>query len=190
MYKEHERVIFCGNGYGAEWPIEAEKRGLPNLKNAVEAAAHFSTEKSKAVFSRMGIFSEEEVDARAECLYENYAACIETEANTLLEMIRTGVEPACAEDLAIYAAAGGPQYNKRSELYASVTTKTDSLEAMMAQMPEECVAMATFCCDNIKPLMLEIREVVDASEKLVKKGLWPYPSYTDILFTHHMSAGT
>ena len=29
MFAAHERVIFCGNGYSAEWPIEAKKRGEP-----------------------------------------------------------------------------------------------------------------------------------------------------------------
>ena len=29
--QENKHVIFTGNGYSAEWPIEANKRGLPNL---------------------------------------------------------------------------------------------------------------------------------------------------------------
>ena len=57
----------------------------------------------------MGVFTAEEVDARAECLFENYATTLEVEATTLLEMIRTGVEPAVAEDLQGYDA-DSPQY--------------------------------------------------------------------------------
>ena len=30
--RDHRRVIFTGDGYSAEWEIEAERRGLPNKK--------------------------------------------------------------------------------------------------------------------------------------------------------------
>ena len=43
MFKKHKRVIFCGNGYSAEWPIEAKKRGLPNLKVPRTTRTHACT---------------------------------------------------------------------------------------------------------------------------------------------------
>ena len=36
IIKEHKKVIFNGDGYTEEWHKEAEKRGLPNLKNTVD----------------------------------------------------------------------------------------------------------------------------------------------------------
>src|SRR6185503_18098719 len=36
IVKESKKVIFNGNNYAEEWHQEAEKRGLPNLKNTVE----------------------------------------------------------------------------------------------------------------------------------------------------------
>ena len=36
IIKESKKVIFNGNNYSEEWHAEAEKRGLPNLKNTVE----------------------------------------------------------------------------------------------------------------------------------------------------------
>merc|ERR1719394_1671322 len=50
MYKENRNVIFTGNGYSAEWPKEAEKRGLPNLNTTPLATATFNSKKNKAVF--------------------------------------------------------------------------------------------------------------------------------------------
>eukprot|EP00913_Durusdinium_trenchii_P015037 g14102.t1 len=37
IFKENKHVIFTGNGYSSEWPIEASKRGLPNLNTTPKA---------------------------------------------------------------------------------------------------------------------------------------------------------
>ncbi|MBP7274904.1 MAG: glutamine synthetase III, partial [Kiritimatiellae bacterium] len=37
VIRAHGRVIFNGDNYSAEWHREAEKRGLPNLRNSVDA---------------------------------------------------------------------------------------------------------------------------------------------------------
>jgi glutamine synthetase len=37
IIKKHKRIIFNGNNYSEEWVLEAERRGLPNLKTAVDA---------------------------------------------------------------------------------------------------------------------------------------------------------
>merc|ERR1719367_742831 len=64
MFKKNRNVIFTGNGYSAEWPEEAAKRGLPNLSTTPLAVATFNSEKAKKVFTEMGIFSNEECDAK------------------------------------------------------------------------------------------------------------------------------
>merc|ERR1719367_356978 len=63
LYKENRNVIFTGNGYSAEWPEEAKRRGLPNLVTTPMAVATFNNAESKKVFTEMGVFSEEECDA-------------------------------------------------------------------------------------------------------------------------------
>merc|ERR1719229_993539 len=70
MFKESRHVIFTGNGYSAEWPVEAKKRGLPNLHNTPLAIATFNSPKAKQLFKDMGILSEVECDARVEVMYE------------------------------------------------------------------------------------------------------------------------
>ena len=39
IIKESKKVIFNGDNYTEEWHKEAEKRGLPNIKNTVDCAA-------------------------------------------------------------------------------------------------------------------------------------------------------
>merc|ERR1711979_134828 len=90
VLKENRSVIFTGNGYAAEWPLEAKKRGLPNLNTTPLAIATFNSEKAKKLFEDMGIFSAEECDARAEVMFENYCTALNVEASTLIDMIETG----------------------------------------------------------------------------------------------------
>ena len=49
-FTEHHRVIFNGDGYSAEWPAEAEKRGLLNLKTSVDAFGVLSAPKNVALY--------------------------------------------------------------------------------------------------------------------------------------------
>ena len=43
-YKAHRRVVFNGNGYAEEWHREAERRGLPRFKAAVEVIPEFASQ--------------------------------------------------------------------------------------------------------------------------------------------------
>merc|ERR1712066_1204523 len=83
MFTQNRDVIFTGNGYSAEWPVEAAKRGLPNLTTTPMAVATFNNAESKKVFTEMGVFSEEECDARQEVMYENYATTLTVEVTTM-----------------------------------------------------------------------------------------------------------
>merc|ERR1719183_1131001 len=119
MYKENRSVIFTGNGYSAEWPVEAAKRGLPNLNNTPLAIATFNSKKAKEVFNAMGVFADDECDARQEVMYENYNTVLSIEVDTLIKMVETGILPACAQDMASYAAMPSLA-GDRSTIYESI----------------------------------------------------------------------
>eukprot|EP00697_Spironema_sp_BW2_P008162 gnl/Spiro4/22673_TR11186_c0_g1_i1.p1 gnl/Spiro4/22673_TR11186_c0_g1~~gnl/Spiro4/22673_TR11186_c0_g1_i1.p1 ORF type:complete len:609 (-),score=194.19 gnl/Spiro4/22673_TR11186_c0_g1_i1:531-2357(-) len=70
LFKQHQRVIFNGNGYSPEWHAEAARRGLPNLQNSVDATATFASDKNKQLFASMKVLGPEEVDARQTILFE------------------------------------------------------------------------------------------------------------------------
>merc|ERR1712151_421789 len=57
MYKANRNVIFTGNGYSAEWPVEAEKRGLSNLNTTPKAIKHWASDKNVKLFESLGGFS-------------------------------------------------------------------------------------------------------------------------------------
>jgi len=180
------RALFNGDGYSAEWPVEAEKRGLPNLKNTPEALATFDSAKNQALFEKFGVFTPDETIARAEVLHEQYVAQVAMEAATMLEMMDTGIVPACAEDLKYYAdtTMGGD----RAQLYGDMTKANESLRKAIDAIPEEVVEAAAYMISDVIPAMGEVRELADTAEKRVKRELWPYPTYGEVIYTHHSEA--
>ena len=52
---KHWRVIFNGDGYSEEWPIEAEKRGVWRIDSGVDAIQELKSSKNVALFDRMKV---------------------------------------------------------------------------------------------------------------------------------------
>jgi glutamine synthetase len=184
MYRENREIIFTGNGYSAEWPEEAKRRGLPILSTTPEAARAFNSEKNKAVLKEMGIFEPEEVVARQELMYENYNVCVQTEAKTLVKMVDSGILPACAKDLSIYKDA--PMLaGDRAHLYAAIKAENDKLKDLLSVVPHDLEQEAFFFCQSVKPQMDTLRSFVDKAELVMAAELYPYPTYEDLVYSHH-----
>jgi len=184
VYKENRNVIFTGNCYSAKWPIQAKKRGLPNLNTTPLAVATFNSAKAKAVFDAMKVFSSEECDARQEVMYECYNTTLCVEVSTLITMVNTGIIPACAADMAIYA--GMPSLKgERDATYTAVKKETDTLKQLFANKPHDLVAEASYLCEKVKPQMAAVRAAVDKAEGLIQKDLYPYPTYEEMIYSHH-----
>eukprot|EP00928_Gymnodinium_smaydae_P012993 TRINITY_DN1474_c0_g1_i13.p1 TRINITY_DN1474_c0_g1~~TRINITY_DN1474_c0_g1_i13.p1 ORF type:complete len:669 (+),score=173.15 TRINITY_DN1474_c0_g1_i13:62-2008(+) len=184
MFKDNRNVIFTGNGYSSEWPEEAKKRGLPNLHNTPLAVATFNSDKAKKLFADMGIFSAEECDAKAEVMLENYCTTLSVEVSTLVQMLDTGILPACAKDLAKYAAS--PKLaGEREEVYSNIKAESEKLRVAIEKKPHDLLDEAKYLNDVIKPQMAAVRKLVDKAEGLLEKGLYPYPSYEELLYSHH-----
>ena len=188
MLKEHWAVIFNGNGYSDEWPVEAAARGLPNLKNTVDAVETLTSEKNQQLFSSQKIFTSTELHARQEIQFEQYTNALTIEANCMLDMMETGIIPACAKDLHIYN--GTSLGTKRAALYGALEKQVDVLQELYDNVPVNDTAgeQARYCVDVLKPQMEEVRALSDTAERMVSADLWPYPKYSEILFHHHSGA--
>merc|ERR1719210_2754415 len=184
IFKDNRHVIFTGNGYSAEWPVEAAKRGLPNLNTTPLAVAAFNTPKAKALFDEMGVFTHEECDARAEVMFESYVTTLSVEVQTLIDMIETGIIPACVKDMAKYKAMPALA-GEREATYTGIKAEADKLRALFEKKPHDLKAEAAYLCDTVKPQMLTVRALVDKAEGLLEKGLYPYPTYEELIYSHH-----
>lgn len=184
MFKENRGIIFNGNHYIPEWPVDAQKRGLPNLTSTPDAVATFNSDKAKAVFGAMNVFSQEEVDARQEVMYENYNTTLSVEVQTLVQMLDTGILPACAKDMSNYVAmpslAGG-----RQETYTKIEAETQKLKKLFEEKPHDLAKEAEYLSNVVRPQMVVVRSFVDKAEGLLQKGLYPYPTYEEIIYSHH-----
>ena len=196
--KEHDRIIFNGNGYSEEWVEEAGRRGLPNLKSTPDALPSFIDPKSIELFTKHGVFSETEIRSRYEILLEEYSKTIHIEAKTLSDMVNKEFLPAllsytdevtcavanrkavvdlpCTKEIKLITALSD-SYEKISELEEKLEKDTVTAEAM-----EDALALAHFYHDTILSDMEEIRKEADAAESLLPSDALPYPSYADMLF--------
>ncbi len=195
--KEHKRVIFNGNGYGSDWPIEAEKRGLPNLKSTVDAIPCLTAPKNVALFKKFGVYSEIELHARQEILLENYSKTINIEALTAADMAKTEILPAVMKfgkdvcDIAASKKAVGidptvetAMADKVNKLTAALSEKASALSdaVVKAQAVEGAAEQARFYHDEVFEKMQSLRAVADELETIVGEEYWPYPTYDELLF--------
>ena len=193
--QEHGRIIFNGNNYTQEWVEEAARRGLPNLPTTVEAAKAYLEPHNMEVLSRHHVLSPVECQSRYEVLLDNYIKVITIEANTMLEMVRRQILPACFDYIGCIAnsynqlkAAGidNPSMihmmNRLSPLIDQVTDATKKL-AEIEPLPEteDNFVKASYCKDTILPQMELLRSYVDQIEEITAQDKWPMPNYTDLL---------
>ena len=197
IYKKHNRVIFNGNNYSEEWVKEAEKRGLPNVRNAVDALKAFVTDKSLKLFEKYEVLSHKEIHSRYEIYVEIYAKQINIEALTAIDMVKkqfipVGIEYATflADSIGSFnsASVSAPVQEdllkKLSSILASSYKNLTKLEAATAktQAIVDTVKKAESYRDKVITSMQALRSDIDALEMIVPKDMWPVPNYTDLLF--------
>ena len=195
--KENQNIIFNGNGYSDEWPVEAEKRGLLNLKSTPEAVPAFLAQKNVDVFSKYGVYTEAELQSRVEILLDEYCKTLNIEALTMIDMAKKEILPAATKyikDIAKTAelakSCGAETVFEEEtvkEISALVTEMYKALGTLEADVQkvhaiEDTQEMANFFHDTIFADMGALRVPADKIETLVGKEYWPYPTYSDLLF--------
>ncbi|MCL2318777.1 MAG: glutamine synthetase III [Treponema sp.] len=196
-YSKHRRVVFNGNGYINEWEKEAERRLLPNVKNAVDSLAVLTRPEIVSLFESHGVMTREEIESRYQIYLEKYSKQLNIEAGVTLEMARRQIFPAVsayAADLARDAAAlaaihavSAPQEKRAkriAELANELYEETARLETVLgeAQGIDDPFAQAKAYLEKVRPVMDAVRSRVDALEKLTAKASWPFPGYEELLF--------
>lgn len=199
VHRHHSRIIFNGNNYSKEWEQEAERRGLLNLHTLADSIPHFISEKNIALLTKHGIFSESEIRSRCEIMIENYCKVLRIESLTMIDMVRKEILPAAlsysmviAKDMDLKQNLGIINAPSQKELLQKITKLSDSLyysaEKLENVLENEVEAankleQANVYRDKVVPAMEELRSAADELETIVATKYWPYPTYSDLLFS-------
>ncbi len=212
VFAETTPVRFEGNGYAAEWKVEAAKRGLPDIADTPSSIERMRGTKEHGFLCELAIYSELELTSRFNVEIERYIKQVTLEARTLIEIVSTQVVPAAEKQLqssgaalaAIGAMSQGRELHetlgakaadphaairKRSLAIAgaleNVISSSDRLEHTLHTLERDHDERrhARRLADEVRPLMTETREAADELERLVDDDLWPLPKYREMLFT-------
>jgi glutamine synthetase len=195
VIKQHRRVVFDGDNYSEEWHAEAARRGLPNLRDSVEAFQVLKARKNLDLFRKYGVLGKSEYESRIHIAIEKYVKQLAIEAETMVSMARGQILPAAlehqrrmAEAVAATKAAGiepGETLGALREFIGLVDQfrqRTAEVERLAAHHEHDTTRHAAQISRDLKPAMARLRETGDTIQSHVAADLWPLPTYRDLLF--------
>jgi glutamine synthetase len=191
---KHKAVIFNGDGYTEEWHKEAEKRGLPNFRNTVDALPVLLKEENAALFDKYGVLSKREVHSRYEIYVERYCKDVNSESLVALSVARQFILPAAyryqnelAGTAASLKALGKNPHlgtlDKLTDLVAQLESASEKLEgAINHKSGGDLLSHAKHYRDEVIPAMNVVRSIADKLETVTPDDIWPLPTYHEMLF--------
>ena len=197
--QKHKRIIFNGNGYDEAWMRESARRGLLNLRTTPDCVPCLLDEKNISLFATHRVFTVTELHSRYEIMLNNYCKILQIEAMTMSEMARRDILPAVSayvSDLAecinrkkaalsIRSGYEEKTAHRLASLCDTISETVDNLDAALIR--EKTIAgvaaQSVYSRDTIAVLMQELRAAADEAETLMPGELWPYPSYTDLIYS-------
>ncbi len=202
---ENERVIFNGDNYSEAWHKEAEKRGLPNFRNTVEALPALVTKEAKELFAEQGVLREDELESRYHIMLEAYCKTINIESLLTAEIASTMILPAAIEYqsqlasaiVATKAAIGGAQITAHESMLRDLCNKIGHLHGAIDVLNSyikgskdddeghsDVYTHARYYQERVISAMNEVRAAADELETLVDDSLWPLPKFREMLYIY------
>ncbi|MGE4564135.1 MAG: glutamine synthetase type III, partial [Victivallaceae bacterium] len=177
----HKRIIFNGDNYSEDWRKEAERRGLPNLRNTLEGLEPLRKKDNVKLFEKYNVFTAREMASRYEIFIEEYHRKIRIEGQIGLEIARSMILPiACKSfDTAFESAekTGNAALKNRAKTLGALLNNLDSaITALDKALSSKHDAILTG--------LIELRKAVDAWETAVDDAVWPLPKYREMLFIY------
>lgn len=201
--KESKPIRFDGNGYSNEWREEAAKRGLDCETSVPLIYEAYTRKESIEMFSRTGVFSEKELEARNEVKWETYTKKLQIEARVLGDLCLNHIIPVATQYQSllldnvyktkqIYSAEKAEELSahnmelieKLSRHISIIKSQVDAMVAARkkANKIESEREKAIAYSETVLPYFSTIREGADELELIVDDELWPLPKYREMLF--------
>jgi glutamine synthetase len=189
------KVIFNGDGYSDAWLVEAEKRGLLNLRTTADALPLFKDVKRTNFLTEQKIFTKEELDTRFHVLIERYNTIREIEFDTLIQLVNQYVMPSIIsfksilgsvikmqKDISFESSVETSLYKKLNYTTETLFSRVENLNNGLKGLPEDGEKRSKVIADSLMALSEEVAELCGEIEEIVPDNLWTLPKYYDMLF--------
>jgi glutamine synthetase len=202
---ENEPIIFNGDNYSEAWHKEAEKRGLPNARNTVEALPALVSQEAKDLFAKQGVLKEDELESRYNIMLEAYCKTINIESLLTAEIASTIILPAAIEYQQHLASAivltktaiGGAQITSEEGMLRDLCHKIgqvhNALDVLNSYIKgskddndghADVYTHARYYQERVVAAMNEVRNAADELETVVDDNLWPLPKFREMLYIY------
>ena len=189
--KKIKRIRYEGNAYSQQWLALSKQRKLEDLKDPCIACHYLTDKETFDLVENFTVFSKEELYSLQEIKFEMYYRKIITQANLMLDMIKTGVYPALVKQTNLEqnintGICSRERYEKLFKFTEILLINIDRLELTVNKISQydSIIEKAKFASQEIRPEMEKLREVADQVEVLVDAEIWPFPRYRDLFLTH------
>ena len=194
----HWKILFNGNGYTEDWVKEAEARGLKNYRTTPDAIEHYLDKKNVDLFTRMQIYTPEEMQSHHDIKLEKYCQVLNIEVNTMIEMVNKDIIPAALKYMNVIADtefkmqrigdlcdAGLKLLKQLNCLINELSKSAEELDKVHKETAsiKDLLKQAKAYANNVLPAMAKVRAVADQIEELLGEEYKPFPSYEDLLFS-------
>ena len=194
-----DTVCFDGNGYTDEWKAEAVRRGLDTEANVPVMFNEFLKPDAVAMFTRTGVYTGKELEARNEVKWETYAKKVQIEARVMVRMALNHIIPAAIayktsllKEVSLYDEVYGDTDGCATELAIldDITRYVEEVRQRARQVEDARVEADTIedaysrarAFSDIANMLFALRKPIDALEEVVDDKLWPLPKYRELLF--------
>jgi glutamine synthetase len=202
--EETKRIRFEGNSYSEEWIVEAERRGLSNIKSTPKALSAFISPSVITLFGRNNILSDREIRARYEIKLEDYTKKIQIESRVIGDLARNHIIPVAIRyqkmlidnvrglkevlDEPSYIHLAGNQIQLIREISEHMEQIQSNIDLMLSERKAankltDVVQKALAYNEKVLPYFDIIRRHVDKLELKIDDELWPLPKYRELLFS-------
>ncbi len=196
-----DTVCFDGNGYTDEWKEEAKRRGLDTEVSVPEMIKEFTKPEAVEMFTRTGVYTKAELEARNEVKWETYTKKVQIEARVLGRMAINHIIPAAldykAKLLGIITQIKDIYPDSYRQMAKTEINLLEKVTRLVEEIQERVSAMVTArkaankieneyekakAYYDIAESLFAIRRPIDKLEEVVDNDMWPLPKYRELLF--------
>ena len=196
-------IRFYGNGYSDEWVEEAKKRGLDCETSCPVIFDNYLSDSSVEMFTKLGVMTKKELEARNEVKWETYTKKIQIEARVMGDLTMNHIIPVATHYQSmllknvqnmrlVFPEEKAEKLSSRNiKIIEDIAERTQIIEKGVEELvnarkvankltDERAKAVAYH--DTVAPKMEQIRYHIDKLELTVSDERWTLPKYRELLF--------